>query len=208
MSHISFLHQTTTAGLASFIRSVLSHISFLHQTTTLAACKVKVTHCLISLFYIKPQLRRCHASISSIVSYLFSTSNHNRRDVDDEPVVLSHISFLHQTTTHAVTFTSGVLLSHISFLHQTTTCRVDKLVLLYCLISLFYIKPQHTLAVVECSLIVSYLFSTSNHNQETEFQTRPVLSHISFLHQTTTDACDPTRMPQLSHISFLHQTTT
>ena len=92
-----FLHRTTT--LPRTYPIVLSYISFLHQTTTsiqktllLDHClislfyikpqliqftKVGSPYCLISLFYIKPQLCQCSLGCVFIVLYLFSTSNHN-----------------------------------------------------------------------------------------------------------------------------------
>ena len=143
LSHISFLHQTTTIDMTERVKLILSHISFLHQTTTPAGQS-------------------------------FITG------------VLSHISFLHQTTTYFADPTSVGTLSHISFLHQTTTVAIVTILtrnclisLFYikpqlcmpycaiaadCLISLFYIKPQLFLTITKILFIVSYLFSTSNHN--------------------------------------------
>ena len=78
------------------------------------------------------------------------------------------------------------LLSFISILHQTTTPGSRLLATRYCLLSLFYIKPQHTVILTfqacHCLLslfyikpqqlrgweegltIIFYLYSTSNHN--------------------------------------------
>ena len=79
-----------------------------------------ISGCLISLFYIKPQLRGYESQLVTVVLYLFSTSNHNRAAVHKRPRQLSYISFLHQTTT-----------SRPELLRKSS-----------CLISLFYIKPQ------------------------------------------------------------------
>ena len=86
-------------GIDTLSSTILSNIFFLHQTTTLDDHKFFSTHCQISSFYIKPQLKEgfnpaCrYCQISSfyikpqpswvllrrptIVKYLLSTSNHN-----------------------------------------------------------------------------------------------------------------------------------
>ena len=142
----------------------LSYISFLHQTTTLLRIIRVLIYCLISLFYIKPQLRLFYTCLSEIVLYLFSTSNHNPYYDLKQGIELSYISFLHQTTTSLRWHSLKSILSYISFLHQTTTsvacyphrCKLSYIsflhqtttlvrivrVSIYCLISLFYIKPQ------------------------------------------------------------------
>ena len=58
LSYIVFLHQTTTATLADEHGVGLSYIVFLHQTTTFVYHFWIFLHCLISSFYIKPQLNR------------------------------------------------------------------------------------------------------------------------------------------------------
>ena len=108
---------------------------------------------------------RCPYRNREIVFYLCSTSNHNCRSPRLNPSLLSFISVLHQTTTIT---TSSV------------TCS-------YCLLSLFYIKPQPTAAPLPPWRIVFYLCSTSNHNLHQAFWPCPLLSFISVLHQTTTD---------------------
>ena len=143
-------------------------------------------HCLISLFYIKPQPTPKTSPFSSIVLYLFSTSNHN----DDSRIM------------------EGGRLSYISFLHQTTTPKLRWCWLCHCLISLFYIKPQLFAFSSAQYPIVLYLFSTSNHNLVNTVRPLPLLSYISFLHQTTTVISFPIILVVLSYISFLHQTTT
>ena len=167
-------------------------------------------YCLLSLFYIKPQLfnnaavkkqivfylfstsnhnlLKCHSACEKIVFYLFSTSNHN---FHRECKLLARIVFyLFSTSNHnphvqppwqaPIVFylfstsnhnllpdsTISLQLSFISFLHQTTTPLQQRCWKPHCLLSLFYIKPQPSLAVAR------FL----------------PLSFISFLHQTTTSA--------------------
>ena len=142
----------------------LSYIVFLHQTTTwLTYCRW-YRDCLISSFYIKPQLSSDVTHKCRIVLYRLSTSNHNLQLSSRRIFPLSYIVFLHQTTTYSFIPFSISLLSYIVFLHQTTTSQrsthglfpLSYIVFLHqtttfsaidtmldnCLISSFYIKPQ------------------------------------------------------------------
>ena len=56
LSYIVFLHQTTTRCIRFAISIALSYIVFLHQTTTKVTIFSRLHNCLISSFYIKPQL--------------------------------------------------------------------------------------------------------------------------------------------------------
>ena len=154
----------------------LSFISFLHQTTTGIKLIIITPNCLLSLFYIKPQLPLNRSLFILIVFYLFSTSNHNLVRVKVREDKLSFISFLHQTTTLRSCSSFSMVLSFISFLHQTTTWRTYCIMVrglsfisflhqtttnhpclkvpLNCLLSLFYIKPQRILCIL---LIYSHL---------------------------------------------------
>ena len=143
MCHILFLHQTTTSNKRVSWNSSLCHILFLHQTTIGTSLKTVDYCCVISHFYIKPQLKSqsfhilycCVISYfyikpqhesniflhARVVSYLISTSNHNNTALANCVIVLCHILFLHQTTTVPVELWNCYLLCHILFLHQTTT---------------------------------------------------------------------------------------
>ncbi len=143
---------------------------------------VPAVPCLISLFYIKPQQTTCYLVKDRIVSYLFSTSNHNLRFVLLNLLVLSHISFLHQTTT-CRRWTSGVN---------------------NCLISLFYIKPQPIAYRVCWSYIVSYLFSTSNHNWSIRLKMSCPI--VSYLFSTSNHNCWLGFVHQVGIVSYLFST--
>ena len=112
--------------------------------------------CLISLFYIKPQPIINGLKDLTVVLYRYSTSNHNT-DTD----VMSRVTvvlYRYSTSNHnqRINFIRNAKLSYIVILHQTTTCDVSKLLTLSCLISLFYIKPQpylHVLQLRTCCLI-------------------------------------------------------
>ena len=99
-----------------------------------------------------------------VVSYRNSTSNHNaksgnfalaalylieilhqtttRKEMDNLEKKLYLIEILHQTTTLRRGFGSAQSLYLIEILHQTTTCIRCGLILLSCILSKFYIKPQ------------------------------------------------------------------
>ena len=143
LSYISLLHQTTTGDVENESLVGLSYISLLHQTTTQQLDCFPLHHCLISLFYIKPQPGACSQAHGIIVLYLSSTSNHNlgHAVVAGEPIVL----YLSSTSNHnhLMLHRIAMRLSYISLLHQTTTAKKQAQIDKYCLISLFYIKPQH-----------------------------------------------------------------
>ena len=118
---IEILHQTTTVdGCAVLVLCVVSYrnstsnhnppkrkafvpmlylIEILHQTTTRRNVKRSSRCCILSKFYIKPQL--CHGACyyTAVVSYRNSTSNHNCRAARASIVLLYLIEILHQTTT-------------------------------------------------------------------------------------------------------------
>ena len=96
---IEILHQTTTLGFNSSTRKSLYLIEILHQTTTHCRETLILIRCILSKFYIKPQLARIRSysaircilskfyikpqrtarasAAPSVVSYRNSTSNHN-----------------------------------------------------------------------------------------------------------------------------------
>ena len=120
--------------------------------------------CILSKFYIKPQLFMLRAVLSFVVSYRNSTSNHNRRaSVYFRRRVVSYrnstsnhnnviyqttgaglylIEILHQTTTWAWLNSRSSMLYLIEILHQTTTQQKYNLENMRCILSKFYIKPQ------------------------------------------------------------------
>ena len=164
--------------------------------------------CILLKFYIKPQhtanvynllyvvsyrnstsnhnMSHWRATSQGVVSYRNSTSNHNG-SVDvlpGRPLYL--IEILHQTTTTFVAIILREKLYLIEILHQTTTQLADIRPLPRCILSKFYIKPQHrpphddhrrscilskfyikpqlTLYLCGVVQVVSYRNSTSNHN--------------------------------------------
>ena len=127
----------------NLLQTPLYYILFLHQTTTCHGTWRKHSCCIISYFYIKPQLllsataRRGRCIISyfyikpqlwhdvwlydPVVLYLISTSNHNFIYLIYFILLLYYILFLHQTTTLRTFVKMIWKLYYILFLHQTTT---------------------------------------------------------------------------------------
>ena len=162
---IEILHQTTTEDWGSIKKHWLYLIEILHQTTTAAAVFKIAKGCILSKFYIKPQLRlerelaRCSCILSKfyikpqqivralivqiVVSYRNSTSNHN------EPLALIKIrgvvSYRNSTSNHNYRGKKRVVIALylIEILHQTTTRVLVWMPLCRCILSKFYIKPQH-----------------------------------------------------------------
>ena len=142
--------------------------------------------CILSKFYIKPQLQSALFLFIRVVSYRNSTSNHNRRS-PMLPLLLV-VSYRNSTSNHnssigrkkfpfVVSYRNSTsnhnkmsnvklptLLYLIEILHQTTTSSHTCLISLSCILSKFYIKPQLNQASKARSEVVSYRNSTSNHN--------------------------------------------
>ena len=96
-------------------------IEILHQTTTSPAASLPAVCCILSKFYIKPQLHIIHRLQPRVVSYRNSTSNHNRASPVRRTTGLYLIEILHQTTTISILCVLITLLYLIEILHQTTT---------------------------------------------------------------------------------------
>ena len=77
--------------------------------------------CVISFFYIKPQLHKEHLQKWFVALYLSSTSNHNQLELEENYLRLRYIFLLHQTTTWLSVSKNLAWLRYIFLLHQTTT---------------------------------------------------------------------------------------
>ena len=128
--------------------------------------------------------------------------------VDRNSAALYLIEILHQTTTIQRWETNLAWLYLIEILHQTTTTILMIVLIISCILSKFYIKPQHFInardRVSSCILskfyikpqlyrttlrrpvVVSYRNSTSNHNNARRQWRFQQLYLIEILHQTTT----------------------
>ena len=151
---------------------------------------------------------RRYALLEGVVYHLVPTSNHNFREQAVGHRALFIILFLHQTTTLWVLLPPWLLLFIILFLHQTTTSRWVKkvsgllfiilflhqtttlatvlLMVIGCLSSCSYIKPQLQERGGQSDSVVYHLVPTSNHNGAEAVLGELGLFIILFLHQTTT----------------------
>ena len=161
---IEILHQTTTRTVISCLIFSLYLIEILHQTTTPACCRRSRPCCILSKFYIKPQLLADLFDFILVVSYRNSTSNHNT-SLSSLTMQLV-VSYRNSTSNHNyvpyMKFPCQLYL--IEILHQTTTSLMDFWYRLCCILSKFYIKPQLASQSNWPILVVSYRNSTSNHN--------------------------------------------
>mgnify|MGYP000823392250 CR=1 FL=1 len=175
-----------SCNYAAFQYCRLYLIEILHQTTTHCKCIQFTLCCILSKFYIKPQLHWIRVYIIYVVSYRNSTSNHNR--------VPNHL-YLQE-------------LYLIEILHQTTTLYGILFLQVSCILSKFYIKPQRQGRTLSLGIVVSYRNSTSNHNTPAAVLGSSGLYLIEILHQTTTLWASHLNELALYLIEILHQTTT
>ena len=139
---IEILHQTTTSKRSMTIFARLYLIEILHQTTTRSSMPFFKSCCILSKFYIKPQLWLVPLRLRGVVSYRNSTSNHNCVRPLGRHFKLYLIEILHQTTTNGFRSEGNVVLYLIEILHQTTTAMFRSIYKKSCILSKFYIKPQ------------------------------------------------------------------
>ena len=95
---IEILHQTTTLPALTRIDPVLYLIEILHQTTTAHKDLWDDFSCILSKFYIKPQLRLSRKPMLAVVSYRNSTSNHN--SFATITLTVSVVSYRNSTSNH------------------------------------------------------------------------------------------------------------
>ena len=121
MYYIFILHQTTTLNTTMFHLTQLYYIFILHQTTTHRPKRPLADSCIISSFYIKPQLQ--HGIIMAWQRCIISSFyiKPQRRDLSFSPEL-------------------GCIIS--SFYIKPQLYLWTKISNRRCIISSFYIKPQ------------------------------------------------------------------
>ena len=206
-SVVSYRNSTSNHNLwtTKSASEMLYLIEILHQTTTEFSSLLTLRGCILSKFYIKPQLRLERELTRCVVSYRNSTSNHNETGRSStSPIVVSYrnstsnhnpvasivlmsmlylIEILHQTTTRLSACARASWLYLIEILHQTTTCGKCEDCLRRCILSKFYIKPQLFASALKHISVVSYRNSTSNHNIST--RRIPVVMVVSYRNSTS-----------------------
>ena len=163
-------------------------IEILHQTTTSYIRQRTRSSCILSKFYIKPQLREnaSEGRRSCILSKFYIKPQHirNARLVAFGCILskfyikpqlsafrVHHVrvvSYRNSTSNHnnLYRWLDETELYLIEILHQTTTISTDGSTRQSCILSKFYIKPQQVNAQLTTLRVVSYRNSTSNHNGE------------------------------------------
>ena len=99
------------------------------------------------------------------------------------PALLYLIEILHQTTTDDDHARRVYALYLIEILHQTTTCSYQLRKWTSCILSKFYIKPQHRERRGYADRVVSYRNSTSNHNSRSVLPIKPPV--VSYRNSTS-----------------------
>ena len=172
-----------------------------------APCK-DLARCILSKFYIKPQHLLLKKETLLVVSYRNSTSNHNCHRGQYSRLGLYLIEILHQTTTFrtATSIDNSCILSKFYIKPQRVEQSITMAV--SCILSKFYIKPQLARIRSYSAIVVSYRNSTSNHNLKMDALILAKLYLIEILHQTTTRCSRTSPDESLYLIEILHQTTT
>ena len=143
--------------------------------------------CILSKFYIKPQLLASglRLSKSCILSKFYI-----------KPQLISCLCVLHLCCILSKFYIKPQPFRYYSQCHFG------------CILSKFYIKPQLKMTGRQIHEVVSYRNSTSNHNQELITDEMAALYLIEILHQTTTSLPLIASGLVLYLIEILHQTTT
>ena len=146
---IEILHQTTTGRWGSRCRWSCILSKFYIKPQHLILWHRFTLCCILSKFYIKPQPGAKIKRDFRVVSYRNSTSNHNTYVCGTRPSVLYLIEILHQTTTRAFVLVrkQRCILSKFYIKPQHDCWSNRKRV--RCILSKFYIKPQHTANILQ-----------------------------------------------------------
>ena len=184
---IEILHQTTTSFVEDTDDGALYLIEILHQTTTCGKCEDCLRRCILSKFYIKPQLAidNPHLAQSCILSkFYIKPQLYSCRREAIASCILSKFYIKPQLVRNYYAYSQ---------------C---------CILSKFYIKPQLWRSFCQPWRVVSYRNSTSNHNSVDSTNVCAMLYLIEILHQTTTRNSRLRLAHELYLIEILHQTTT
>ena len=162
---IEILHQTTTFAvhLQTFVELYL--IEILHQTTTAHAVSTTRRSCILSKFYIKPQLSALHLYplFSCILSkfYIKPQPEHGDNNRDD-CCILS--KFYIKPQLFWIRSYSAIRCILSKFYIKPQPVDRNSAAANRCILSKFYIKPQPLKRGPFKAVVVSYRNSTSNHN--------------------------------------------
>ena len=184
---IEILHQTTTDSESDTYAGRLYLIEILHQTTTLISVSSFSTSCILSKFYIKPQLPVALLRYVVVVSYRNSTSNHNSGTTTPNSALV--VSYRNSTSNH----------------NQNTRSIGRSIVVSYRNSTSNHNRGRTLCGICELYLIEILHQTTTNRPHVKRFRR---LYLIEILHQTTTTNRAAVKNGRLYLIEILHQTTT
>ena len=143
--------------------------------------------CILSKFYIKPQQCPLQHYSFCVVSYRNSTSNHNHTTAPSNSLFV--VSYRNSTSNHNIHTKRIAHITVVSYRNSTS---------------------NHNFFTPTCQkfVVVSYRNSTSNHNTPDYLNYQGSLYLIEILHQTTTLRRSIIIFDRLYLIEILHQTTT
>ena len=206
---IEILHQTTTSFWVSLTWDWLYLIEILHQTTTLDQFPFPEFGCILSKFYIKPQLAgedrktggRCILSKFYIKPQRLSGTS---RFI--WCCILSKFYIKPQLRLERELARCSCILS--KFYIKPQHLYYGRRLRLCCILSKFYIKPQLEDPPQYISRVVSYRNSTSNHNLKKSLLM--IISVVSYRNSTSNhnSGVGVNATMSLYLIEILHQTTT
>ena len=184
---IEILHQTTTKDSVIHNVTGLYLIEILHQTTTEAAIPCGFHCCILSKFYIKPQLARSENGPERcciLSKFYIKPQLHVDAQISTMRCILSKFYIKPQPSATPNSCQRVVSYRNSTSNHNTAMCYINGIE------------------------VVSYRNSTSNHNVVLFYSHFVLLYLIEILHQTTTSYTKNGIGKELYLIEILHQTTT
>ena len=186
---VSYRNSTSNHNLAiiSLTSGRLYLIEILHQTTTVLCAQKSKYSCILSKFYIKPQLTGRTLNGFDVVSYRNSTSNHNSGCDPSSPLYV--VSYRNSTSNHNNFEKRTGNFFVVSYRNSTSNHNeIDFRVKLFTVVSYRNSTSNHNIMRVlhDKFKVVSYRNSTSNHNVGVVVRISEELYLIEILHQTTT----------------------
>ena len=184
---IEILHQTTTRQHSGIQSAVLYLIEILHQTTTRRRRSKNWRGCILSKFYIKPQLSAIsflQAFCCILSKFYIKPQLYYGKGIGGTSCILSKFYIKPQPYRRWMRSDACCILSKFYIKPQHSKLSQEQRV--GCILSKFYIKPQRSSVRYSGTMVVSYRNSTSNHNSVLHSFSSLSLYLIEILHQTTT----------------------
>ena len=187
---IEILHQTTTTTAETCFFRLLYLIEILHQTTTTISIMLSILCCILSKFYIKPQLvpcGRCEDCCCILSKFYIKPQPQLPRLLSPLRCILSKFYIKPQ-----LPFTRSNNSSVVSYRNSTSNHNLRSYMdTQSAVVSYRNSTSNHNKCdwLREDGNVVSYRNSTSNHNNVLYNTIRAALYLIEILHQTTTNMC-------------------